>query len=219
VEKRKKNICLSHKVGLVIIDAEPFDVDPRDTSVKQKMVLDEARYWLNYYKESYEKISPTISGKKSLYRAEMLAKYEHLNQLLTEGGTRIHKVAQYLRRNRREDFEDTLNQGVVGLLDAYFLGKVRIVNGPGLDFIGDKLFCTYMDTLIRFYLHEEPLLKTIPTLSFGIGMTPSLKYSEIPKNISEPILGDFIPEKLEKKKKKNRKIFRNLFWGIFFRRK
>ena len=42
-----------------------------------------------------------------------------------------------------------------------------MVNGPGFDFLGDKQFCMYVDRLIRFYLNEEPVLQSIPTLSFA----------------------------------------------------
>ncbi len=44
---------------------------------------------------------------------------------------------------------------------------MQLVNGPGFDFVGDKQFCMYVDRLVRFYLREEPLLCSIPTLSFA----------------------------------------------------
>ena len=44
----------------------------------------------------------------------------------------------------------------------------------GFDFMGDKLFCTYVDKLISFYLNEEPILSSIPTFSLGEGDTKSL---------------------------------------------
>ncbi len=97
-----------------------------------------------------------------------------------------------------------------GLLQAILDGKVAANYAPGLDFIGDKEFNTYVDDLVRFYLHEEPILPSLPTLKFtgeqvidqvfsggryrnfvikkvdgrggdGIYIGPKLKESEIPE--------------------------------------
>lgn len=57
--------------------------------------------------------------------------------------------------------------GVLGILDAYYKGKVALVNPPGVDFIGDKQFYMYVEDMIRFYLKEEPIITNLPTLSFG----------------------------------------------------
>ena len=37
---------------------------------------------------------------------------------------------------------------------------------PGVEFVNDKEFGTYVDSLIRFYLKEEPLLESIPSCLF-----------------------------------------------------
>lgn len=36
---------------------------------------------------------------------------------------------------------------------------MNLVNGPGFEFIGDKLFYTFIDKLIQFYLKEEPIIR------------------------------------------------------------
>jgi len=168
--KRKKQVTYHYKVGLVIIDAEPFDVDPKDSSVKRKMILDEAKYWLDTYKEKMDKIPETASGHSAVRRAEYALRYQNLNVLLQNDRIRTTKLFHFLRKAHYYDLKDTLNQGVPGLLDCYFQGLVQVVNGPGLDFVGDKLFCTYMDSIIEFYLKEKPILSTIPTISFCTGM-------------------------------------------------
>jgi len=58
-------------------------------------------------------------------------------------------------KHHKKELRESLQQGVPRLLDAYYDGRVKIVNGPGFDFIGDKLFCTFTDALIRFYLPQE----------------------------------------------------------------
>lgn len=38
---------------------------------------------------------------------------------------------------------------------------------PGVQFINDKMFGLYVDSLVRFYLKEEPILESIPAKSFA----------------------------------------------------
>jgi uncharacterized circularly permuted ATP-grasp superfamily protein len=53
-----------------------------------------------------------------------------------------------------------------GLMEAMFQSKVATNYSPGLDFVGDKAFKGYVDDLVRFYLNEEPVLKSIPVHRF-----------------------------------------------------
>jgi len=130
-------------------------------------VIDEAKYWLSYYQEKLEKIPEQAQGKKGMKRFRIQYKLETLNLLLSDHDIKFGRLIKFLRKYRKEELKDSLNQGYRGLLDCYYKGFVKIVNGPGCDFIGDKLFCTFMDKLITYYLKEEPILKTIPTLSFA----------------------------------------------------
>lgn len=89
-------------------------------------------------------------------------------------GGRINRNARdelfrTLRRDDKESWQTLIErkQGVPGLLGAYYAGKVKIANGPGLVHVEDKELCSHVDKLIRHYLGEEPILRTIPTLSFG----------------------------------------------------
>jgi uncharacterized circularly permuted ATP-grasp superfamily protein len=54
--------------------------------------------------------------------------------------------------------------GVRGLLRAWRAGKVAIANAPGTGVADDKLVCSYVPDLIRFYLEAEPILPNVPTL-------------------------------------------------------
>eukprot|EP00011_Vannellida_sp_DIVA3-517-6-12_P007134 CAMPEP_0114625128 /NCGR_PEP_ID=MMETSP0168-20121206/11114_1 /TAXON_ID=95228 ORGANISM="Vannella sp., Strain DIVA3 517/6/12" /NCGR_SAMPLE_ID=MMETSP0168 /ASSEMBLY_ACC=CAM_ASM_000044 /LENGTH=707 /DNA_ID=CAMNT_0001836407 /DNA_START=22 /DNA_END=2143 /DNA_ORIENTATION=+ len=153
-------------VGMVVIDAEPFDVDPRNSSVRRKLLLDEARYWLEDFAEELAKAK---AGSKKA--AKLQEKHDALAALLApsaeDGKPNYGKITRFLRQHQKKDFKEVLEQGVPGLLEAYFAGKVHVTNGPGFDFMQDKLFCTYVDELIRFYLGEEPIIKAIPTRSFA----------------------------------------------------
>jgi uncharacterized circularly permuted ATP-grasp superfamily protein len=53
--------------------------------------------------------------------------------------------------------------GVPGLLDAYRAGRVTLANAIGTGVADDKSMYPYVPEMIRFYLGEEPILKTVPT--------------------------------------------------------
>lgn len=58
---------------------------------------------------------------------------------------------------------DTL-LGIPGLMRAYRLGHVVLANAPGNGIADDKAIYTFIPAMIRYYLHEEPILKQIETL-------------------------------------------------------
>ena len=53
--------------------------------------------------------------------------------------------------------------GVAGLMDAYNLGNVTLVNSPGTGVADDKSVYAYVPDMIRYYLSEEPLLVNVET--------------------------------------------------------
>ncbi len=53
--------------------------------------------------------------------------------------------------------------GVPGLLHAYKLGNVTLVNAPGTGVADDKSVYAYVPDIIRYYLGEEPLLASVET--------------------------------------------------------
>src|SRR6478735_877099 len=55
--------------------------------------------------------------------------------------------------------------GVPGLYSAYRKGNVAIVNAMGNGVADDKAIYTYVPQMIKYYLNEEPILKTVPTYS------------------------------------------------------
>jgi uncharacterized circularly permuted ATP-grasp superfamily protein len=54
--------------------------------------------------------------------------------------------------------------GVPGLMRAWRAGRVALVNAPGSGIADDKKVYPYVPDIIRFYLGEEPVLDTVPTL-------------------------------------------------------
>ncbi len=53
--------------------------------------------------------------------------------------------------------------GVPGIYHAYRRGNVAIVNAMGNGVADDKAVYTYVPEMIKYYLNEEPILKTVPT--------------------------------------------------------
>jgi len=53
--------------------------------------------------------------------------------------------------------------GVSGILSAYRMGNVAVVNSLGNGVADDKAIYTYVPDMIRYYLNEEPILKNVPT--------------------------------------------------------
>jgi uncharacterized circularly permuted ATP-grasp superfamily protein len=53
--------------------------------------------------------------------------------------------------------------GVSGLYYAYRKGNVSIVNAPGNGVADDKAIYPYVPLMIKYYLNEDPILKTVPT--------------------------------------------------------
>ena len=53
--------------------------------------------------------------------------------------------------------------GVPGLLHAYKLGNVALVNAPGTGVADDKSVYAYVPDMIRYYLGEEAILANVET--------------------------------------------------------
>jgi uncharacterized circularly permuted ATP-grasp superfamily protein len=60
-------------------------------------------------------------------------------------------------------FNPTSMLGVSGLYYAYCKGNVAIINAPGNGVADDKAVYTFVPQMIKYYLNEEPILKTVPT--------------------------------------------------------
>jgi uncharacterized circularly permuted ATP-grasp superfamily protein len=52
------------------------------------------------------------------------------------------------------------------LLPGIESGRLRVVNSFGTGLADDKLAHAYVETMVRFYLGEEPLLRSVPTIDF-----------------------------------------------------
>ena len=107
--------------------------------------------------------------------SELGAELVEGRDLLVDGGYVYARTTAGLRRvdviYRRvdDDFLDPLVfrpdslLGVPGLMHAYRLGNVTLVNAPGTGVADDKSVYAYVPEMIRYYLGEEPILANVET--------------------------------------------------------
>lgn len=83
----------------------------------------------------------------------------------TDGFQRVDVIYRRLD----DDFIDPLAfrsdsmLGVPGLFDAYKNGRVALANAPGTGIADDKVIYAFVPEMIRYYLHEVPILPNVPT--------------------------------------------------------
>jgi uncharacterized circularly permuted ATP-grasp superfamily protein len=62
-----------------------------------------------------------------------------------------------------EAFREDSVLGVAGLMRAWRAGKVAIANAPGAGVADDKVVYAFVPEMIRYYLREKPLMRSVPT--------------------------------------------------------
>ncbi|MEE4278451.1 MAG: circularly permuted type 2 ATP-grasp protein [Halieaceae bacterium] len=62
-----------------------------------------------------------------------------------------------------EVFREDSVLGVPGLMRAWHAGNVAIANAPGSGVADDKVVYAFVPEMIRYYLKEEPLIRSVPT--------------------------------------------------------
>lgn len=72
----------------------------------------------------------------------------------------LRPVDVVYRRTDEDRFEDPVGQLLAGPLE---LGTVGVVNGFGTGVADDKLLHAYVEEMVRFYLGEEPLVRSVAT--------------------------------------------------------
>ncbi|WP_317132836.1 circularly permuted type 2 ATP-grasp protein [Tamlana haliotis] len=82
------------------------------------------------------------------------------------------------------EFNTSSTLGVAGIMAAYRKGNVNIVNAPGTGIADDKAIYIYVPEMIRYYLNEEPILKSIKTYQLA---NPE-DYSYVVENIKKMVL-------------------------------
>jgi uncharacterized circularly permuted ATP-grasp superfamily protein len=136
------------------------------------------------------------------------------------------KQVDVIYRRVDDDFLDPLvfnpksMLGVPGLYFAFRSGNVAIINAPGNGVADDKAVYPYVPEMIKYYLNEEPILKTVPTYSMSDPEHFSLVFSQINKMVIKKtnesggygmLMGNSVTEKevaeYKKEVEKNPRLF------------
>jgi uncharacterized circularly permuted ATP-grasp superfamily protein len=92
--------------------------------------------------------------------------HDNVVYMRTTGGL---KRVDVIYRRVDDDFIDPLSfrpdtiLGAPGLFNAYRAGNVTLANAFGTGVADDKALYAYVPEIIRFYLHEEPILNNVET--------------------------------------------------------
>lgn len=164
------------KVGFIVLNGEHAWVDPSTKASRIRNLMEEASNLLRD-----KKAPPKIKGAVnealvSVDSDSYLPDLQELESILKKNGYELDQ--EILRQNR-------------GLLDAIIHNKVGVNYSPGVDFVGDKELYIYIEELIRFYLHEEPILKNIETGRFASGFSSQLNqkiFDEVFTNIESYVI-------------------------------
>jgi uncharacterized circularly permuted ATP-grasp superfamily protein len=82
---------------------------------------------------------------------------------LPEGERPVDVVYRRTDEDRLEDERGELTDIARLLLEPVLAGKLACVNAFGTGVADDKLLHAYVEDMVRFYLGEEPLLRSVPT--------------------------------------------------------
>jgi uncharacterized circularly permuted ATP-grasp superfamily protein len=115
-----------------------------------------------YYEHSFlaDKLGVELVEGRDLF-----VKNEVVYMRTTQGPRRVDVIYRRLD----DDFLDPLTfrpdsaLGVPGLMSAYHAGNVTLANAVGTGIADDKAIYSFMPAIVKFFLGEEPLLKTVPT--------------------------------------------------------
>jgi uncharacterized circularly permuted ATP-grasp superfamily protein len=115
-----------------------------------------------YYEHSFlaDKLGVELVEGRDLF-----VKDETVFMRTTQGPQRVDVIY----RRIDDDFLDPLTfrpdsaLGVPGLMSAYQAGNVTLANAVGTGIADDKAMYSFMPDIVKFYLGEEPILKSVPT--------------------------------------------------------
>ena len=96
-------------------------------------------------------------------------------------GSRARPVDVVYRRTDEDRLRDEHGKATwiaEALLEPVRRGTVAVVNPLGSGVADDKLAHAYVEDMVRFYLHEEPLIEAVPTYDLG---DPDTREAVIPR--------------------------------------
>ena len=150
---------VKEKVGYVIVHGEHAWMDQSHRASRDRYMYEEARELLSpdaklnkaWTPKKLKALRRIVQGPRT---SKTTAKIEELIEAV-EPDSKIFR------------FIDQSGELTAGINKSILKGRVAANYTPGTDFINDKQFYIFVEDLIRFYLKEEPILRNIPSGSFG----------------------------------------------------
>lgn len=127
------------------------------------VVLTPGRYNAAFFEHSYlaERTGAILAMPEDLYVEDDIVYYRDYSEHPKKVGAIYRRLSdEYLDPMA---FNPDSLIGVPNVFDAYKKGNVALINAPGNGVADDKGIYYFVPKMIRYYLHEEPILKNAPT--------------------------------------------------------
>jgi uncharacterized circularly permuted ATP-grasp superfamily protein len=143
------SLTYKKKIGFLWMNAEHIWVDWEHPAIREKALLDEAR----------EQLGHKATDRRSSKRIRAAMRRDPVS-----GEIDLRRLKRAIRKSNLEFEDSVLGKPLIpGLMDLILRGKAQTNATPGIGFMDDKMFYTYVPELIRFYLKEDPILENVPT--------------------------------------------------------
>jgi len=139
-----------------------YSIAPSTPSQPNVVLLTPGVYNSAYYEHSF---LAQQTGITLVEGGDMVIHEGHVHMRTTKGLIRVDVIY----RRIGEDFldprvfrKDSL-LGVPGIMEIYRQGRVALANAPGTGVADDKAVYSYVPSIIKYYLGEDPIIPNIPT--------------------------------------------------------
>ncbi|MES2963055.1 MAG: circularly permuted type 2 ATP-grasp protein [Bdellovibrionota bacterium] len=163
------------KVGFIVQNIEHADGDLAHPAALEKAILDAAA---GFIADKKGRVSKKLRGDV----LEALMSYDPVH------GDKTSQLANLKYLLRDTAYRVNLSEGskrAKGLVDAILEGRVGSSYSPGAEFVGDKQMYTHIESFIRFYLNEEPIIKNVETYMFNVAGT-----QEVDEKVLDKVFGE-----------------------------
>jgi uncharacterized circularly permuted ATP-grasp superfamily protein len=137
-------------------------VAPRQADEPNVVVLTPGIFNSAYFEHSF---LARQMGVELVEGRDLVVENNFVYMRTTSGPQRVDVIY----RRIDDDFLDPLHfrpdsaLGVPGLMNAYRLGNVALVNAPGTGVADDKAIYPYVPDMIKYYLQQDAILNNVPT--------------------------------------------------------
>lgn len=138
-------------------------LSPREVEHPEIVVLTPGIYNSAYFEHSY---LAKQMGAELVIGSDLLVGEDDCVYMKTiEGLARVDVIYRRIDDDflDPEVFRKDSVLGVPGIMRAWRAGNVALANAPGTGVADDKVVYAYVDTMIRYYLGEEPKIPSVPT--------------------------------------------------------